>query len=85
MPPFAIESAEPKVRELREAVCANKLVDDAVVEKKLVEVAFASVTFALNVFVPVQVLFEARSDVPVTRQLPPTAKQPAAILTPPVE
>jgi hypothetical protein len=61
------------VSEPRLAICEKRLVDDAVVEKKLVEVALVSVVLplkvevALQILVPLQVLLLARSvvDAPV--------------------
>jgi hypothetical protein len=60
----------------------ERLVDDAYVEKKRDDVAFASVTSALKVLVPVQVLLVERSEEPVERQTPLIEKQPAVMLKP---
>jgi hypothetical protein len=52
------EASEVKVREPNDAFCAKRFVDEAVVEKKLVEVAFARVVLPLNEFELVKVFAE---------------------------
>ena len=53
------------VREPREAVCAKRLVDDAVVENKLVDVAFARVVLPVTLSVPATARLPAESIVVV--------------------
>ena len=48
----AVVVPRPRVRDPKDAFAEKRLVDEAVVEKKLVEVAFVSVTLPVKVLVP---------------------------------
>jgi hypothetical protein len=65
----------PRVRAPKDAVCANRFVDDAVVEKKLVLVAFA------RVVLPETASVEPRVVAPVT-VLAPTIVEEALLINP---
>ena len=59
-----------------------RLVEEAVVAKKAVEVAFERVTSLLKVLVPVHVLLVESRDEPVERHVPLMEKQPEVRLMP---
>ena len=76
---------EPAVRKPIVPALEKRFVEEAVVAKKVVEVALPKVTFPVNVLAPLHVLVSERSveeaELPET-QTPFTAKQPAARLMP---
>ena len=61
VPPEEVASALLSVRVPRVASCENRLVDEAVVEKRLVEVAFERVVLPVKELIPENVLSSARS------------------------
>jgi hypothetical protein len=84
VPPEEVARAVARESEPSEPVCEKRFVDDAVVEKRFVVVAFP------NMFNPVHVLLSERSVEeaelpPPPTQVPPIEKQPAVRLMPPVE
>ena len=60
VPPLATPSVLANVIDPKDALCANRLVDDAVVENRFVVVALASVVLPVNEFTPENVLLFAR-------------------------
>jgi hypothetical protein len=87
VPPFATPRAVARFKLPKFANCEKRFVDEAVVEKKLVEVALPSVTLPEKVVVPEKVLLSMRSV--VEAELPPTQvplieKHPLVRLMPPV-
>ena len=76
VPPFDTESAVPRFKLPKDAFCAKRFVDDAVVEKKFVEVAFP------KMLPPLQVLLLESVEELTMRHVPFTEKQPVVILRP---
>ena len=77
---------EPAVREPIVPALEKRFVEEAVVAKKVVEVALPKVTFPVKVLAPLHVLMSERrvedAEEPLERQVPFTAKQPAPRLMP---
>ena len=61
VPPFAEVSAVPRFSVPNDAAAAKRLVLEAVVEKKFVDVALANVVLPVKEFTPLNVLLFARS------------------------